>query len=88
MKKDIKIVPQNEFINYLKFKIKTIIPSVVEDLNYENSESGYIVTEKADERFKLELECGLCNNIVNMLCLLYKLLQKLCDNTYRSKEED
>lgn len=88
MKKDIKIVPQNEFINYLKFKIKTIIPSVVEDLNYENSESGYIVTEKADERFKLELERGLCNHIVNMLCLLYKLLQKLCDNTYRSKEED
>jgi len=36
MKKEIKIVPQNEFINYLKFKIKTIIPSVVEDLNYEN----------------------------------------------------
>ena len=57
MERDIKTIERNQFIHYLKFKTKVIVPSLVSELNYEDAKPGYIVSKEADERFKLYLEC-------------------------------
>jgi len=47
---------------------------VVNQINYDGAESGYIVTNEADERFKLYLECGLCRHVADELlaCGIYQ----------------
>ena len=44
------------------------------EFNYDGAESGYIVTNEADERFKLYLECGLCRHVADELlaCGIYQ----------------
>jgi len=38
MTKEIEIISKSDYINYLKFKIKTIVPSVVNQINYKEAE--------------------------------------------------
>jgi len=45
------------------FKIKTIVPSVVDHINYDQAELGYIIIKEADEMFKLYLKCGSCEHV-------------------------
>lgn len=47
---------------------------MVNQINYDQAESGYIVTNEADERFKLYLECGLCRHVADELlaCSIYQ----------------
>jgi len=67
MEQEIKAITQEDFINYLKFKIKTIVPSVFDQINYEHVEPGYVLSKEADERFKFYLECRLCGHVADEL---------------------
>jgi len=60
MTKEIEIISKSDYINYLKFKIITVAPSVVNQINYEEVEPEFTLTNEAEETFRLYLECGLC----------------------------
>ena len=78
MERDIKTIEKNQFIHYLKFKTKVIVPSLVSELNYEDAKPGYIVSKEADERFKLYLECGLCLHVADEPIACMTCLKNYC----------
>ena len=49
----------------MKFKIITVAPSVVNQINYEEVEPEFTLTNEAEETFRLYLECGLCWHIAD-----------------------
>ena len=83
MAKEIDIISKSDYINYLKFKIKTIVPSVVNQINYEKAEPGFVLTNEADETFRLYLECGLCGHIADEPLACNICLRNYCRSCIR-----
>ncbi len=83
MTKEIEIISKSDYINYLKFKIKTIVPSVVNQINYKEAEPGFILTNEADETFILYLECGLSGHIADEPLACNLCLKNYCRSCIR-----
>lgn len=55
---------KEKFIEFKKERIRNVIPSVVDRLDFKNTLPGLIIIKDlADELFKLTSECELCLHI-------------------------